>query len=380
MKIDAIYEDRPRGVCMPVHLFTQGDQLVITRADGRELDRWSWRTVAQVEGDFPDGAVRYGLAADSHAVLALQDVALFCAMAPQGTAQKRHGKIFELPLPVWIGGAVVSVLLLLFVIMPMLATTLAPMVPDRWQRRIGDQVSSLLVTILTDEGGDTNCRAPAGQAALDRLVARLPRAEVPAFRLRVIQSKLPNAFALPGHVVVTDSILRLSPTPEAALGVIAHEVGHIVHGHSMERVIRYSLSSALVSMLVGDVGGGVLAVGVTQMSEAGFSQDEEREADAYAADRLIEAGYSPAALGGLFEALKQELNLNDSKLEVWLGSHPLISERVAALAAYSAPATHAPALNEQEWKALQAICAPAPTDPASAEASPKETEGEKVAE
>ena len=117
MKIDAIYEDRPRGVRVPVRLSSQGDQLVITRADGRELDRWPWRAVAQVEGDFPDGAARYGLAADAHAALVVQDVALFKAMAPQGTAQKRHGKIFEVPLLVWIGGATVSVLLLMFVIM-----------------------------------------------------------------------------------------------------------------------------------------------------------------------------------------------------------------------------------------------------------------------
>lgn len=371
MKIDAIYEDRPRGVRVPVRLSRQGDQLVITRADGRELDRWPWRAVAQVEGDFPDGAARYGLAADAHAALVVQDVALFNAMAPQGTGQKRHGKVFELPLLVWIGGATVSVLLLLFVIMPMLATILAPMVPDRWQRRIGDQVSSILVTILTDEGGDANCRAPAGQAALDQLMARLPRAEVPPFRLRVIQSKIPNAFALPGHVVVTDSILRLSPTPEAALGVIAHEVGHIVHGHSMERVIRYSLASTLVSMMVGDVGGGILAVGVTQMSESSFSQDEEREADAYAADRLLDAGYSPAALGGLFEALKLELKLKESQLEKWLGSHPQISERVATLAAYPAPANPTPALTGTEWKALQAICEPPASDVPQPEKAPE---------
>lgn len=359
--LPAHYLDRPRDRSVPVLLTAAGDHLLIRRPDGMEIDRWRWAQVGRLPAE--DGPVLYGLSADAHAALVIADEAAFLALAGGRTASDGHRPPRNVHLLVWAGGALVSVLVLLFVIFPLLANVLAPMVPDRLQRRVGTQVADVVSRLIADKGGSLSCQQPAGKAALDKLVARLPKDEVPPFRLRIVQADLPNAFAVPGQIVMTDGILRRSPTPEAALGVLAHELGHIVHGDSMRRVIRYSLASTLVSLVVGDVGGGIMAVGATQLSEAGFSQKEERAADAYASDLLLRHGYPPSAMGDLFRALVTEYDIEEGALTSLFGSHPRMDQRIATLDQQKPDRPAAPVLTPEEWQALQGICrSPAPVD------------------
>lgn len=358
--VDAVYEDRRTGRTLPVRLTFEETWLVIGRADGRELDRWAWRDVAPVPGPFPDDRMRVGLAADAHAVLALDDAdALLRRAHAVGMVQpvrRGHRAQRELPLLVWIGGAVASVALLVQVVIPAMAGVLAPLVPASWQTRIGDQVQTLAVTLLTREGGNPHCAAPGGVAALDRLAARLPPSAGTA-RLHIIDSDLPNAFALPGgHITVTTSLMERADSPDAVLGVIGHELGHLHHGHSMERVMRYGLTSALISMVMGDVGGGMLAVGVSQMVESEFSQAQERQADAFAIDALAAARVSPLALARLFDMIRQEHPEADGRLAERIGSHPTLSERIATLERAGGGQTAGEVLTQAQWQALKAIC------------------------
>ncbi len=358
--MQAQYEDRQTGRTIAVRLTFLDQWLVIDREDGRELDRWSWRDVAPVPGDFADGRMRVGLAADAHAVLALDDPDTLLrrahATGMQQPAQREHRVRRELPLPVWLVGAMLSLAVLVEFVIPAMAGMLAPMVPASWQARIGDQVQTLATTLLTRKDGNPQCDAPDGVAALNKLVGRLPPTAGTA-RLHVIDSDLPNAFALPGgHVSVTTALMDRADGPDAVLGVLAHELGHLHHGHSMERVMRYSLSSALISMVVGDIGGGALAVGVSQMVESEFSQDQERQADAFAIDVLAEARVSPLPLARLFETIRAEHPEADGTLAEWMGSHPTLSERIATLQRAGGGQTAGTVLEDAEWQALKAIC------------------------
>jgi Zn-dependent protease with chaperone function len=366
--LQAFYEDRVSRRLVPVELALDDGMLCIAHPDGRELDRWSPRSVAALPGE-PDGRHRFALAVDAHAALVVEDVdglnrLLNLAGAKTGKAHRRR---WDVPLPVWIAGATLSTLLLALFVLPMLASVLAPMIPETLQRRLGDQVADIATMLLTQSTTARECVDPAGKAALEKLRAHLPQTGVPDFRLRVIKVDLPNAFAVPGHIVVTDGILKMSPSPEAALAVMGHELGHIVYGHSMERVMRYTLTSTLVSLVIGDFGGGFMAVAVGKMVEAGFSQDQERQADAYAAHLLREQGYSARAMSMLFEKMRAKFGHDDeSSLESWLGSHPQLSERIDTLRAQpepQPPAEH-PALAPKEWRALQGICATLSKPPA----------------
>lgn len=358
--MQAQYEDRQTGRAIPVRLTFLDQWLVIDREDGRELDRWSWRDVAPVPGDVHDGRLRVGLAADAHAVLALDDPDALLrrayAAGMQQPAQRQHRLRRELPLAVWLVGAVLSLGLLVEFVIPAMAGMLAPMVPSSWQARIGDQVQTLATALLTRKDGNESCDAPDGVAALKKLAGRLPPV-AGTTRLHVIDSDLPNAFALPGgHVSVTTALMDRADGPDAVLGVIGHELGHLHHGHSMERVMRYSLSSALISMVVGDIGGGALAVGVSQMVESEFSQDQERQADAFAIDALAQARVSPLPLARLFETIRTEHPEADGTLAEWMGSHPTLSERIATLQRAGGGQTAGAVLEDGEWRALRDIC------------------------
>lgn len=366
--VQATYEDRRTGRSVPVRLSFAAPWLVIGRDGGGELDRWPWREVATIPGPFADDRLRLGLAADAHAVLAIDGPDALWAQAQaagMGNVDRAaHRTRRDLPLIIWIGGALASFVILLQFVVPAFSGIIAPMIPASWQARIGDQVLVIATALLTRKDGNPHCAAPDGRAALDKLAARLP-ASAGRARLLVIDSELPNAFALPGgHVAITNSLMDKAEGPDAVLGVIGHELGHLHHGHSMERVIRYSLSSAIVSMAVGDVGGGFLAVGVSQMVESEFSQDQERQADAFALDALARAGVSPRGLAQLFRTIRDEHPEADGAVAEWAGSHPTLSERIATLEAADSGRAGAKVLENPEWAALRAICRRDPTPPA----------------
>ena len=63
-----------------------------------------------------------------------------------------------------------------------------------------------------------------------------------------------NAFALPsGIVVLTDELEALAQHDDELSAVFAHEIGHVVHRHSMRMVIQHSASALLMLGLLGDV-------------------------------------------------------------------------------------------------------------------------------
>jgi Zn-dependent protease with chaperone function len=107
----------------------------------------------------------------------------------------------------------------------------------------------------------------------------------------------PNALALPGGtVVVTDGLVQLFGSDERLLaGVIAHELGHIHHRHSLRHLLEGSASALLVGALVGDVSGvsALTTAAPLTLSTLHYTRAAEREADEYAFDLLKKAGRSP---------------------------------------------------------------------------------------
>ena len=57
----------------------------------------------------------------------------------------------------------------------------------------------------------------------------------------------PNAFALPaGIVVVTDELVLLAQHDEEIESVLAHEIGHVMHRHSLRMLLQGSASALLM--------------------------------------------------------------------------------------------------------------------------------------
>jgi beta-barrel assembly-enhancing protease len=104
-----------------------------------------------------------------------------------------------------------------------------------------------------------------------------------------------NAFALPGgHVFVGAGLLRLMQSEDALAAVLGHEIEHIDLRHCAERVQTERQLRHLGP--IGDLIG--LPV---ELFTAGYSKDQELEADRYGTALAVADHYSPAGILQLFK-------------------------------------------------------------------------------
>jgi predicted Zn-dependent protease len=168
-------------------------------------------------------------------------------------------------------------------------------------------------------------------------VARDAHRKLP-YKFHYIPSPYPiNAFALPGgHVYVGGGLLELMDSEDELAAVIGHEIEHIDHYHCAARVQR---EQALRKIPLG----GLVALPI-EVFEAGYSKDQELEADREGTRLAVEAGYSASGAIRMFETFgrlyeefqakaktpQEELSqVAQQTLQGYFRSHPLPSERIA---------------------------------------------------
>jgi Zn-dependent protease with chaperone function len=137
----------------------------------------------------------------------------------------------------------------------------------------------------------------------------------------------PNAFALPsGQIVLTDEIVKLVDDDDAAMGILAHEMGHLYYRHLMRRIVQTSTVGAVTTLLFGDVSA-VVANLPTLVLDMKYSRDAEREADDYAIAMLKKNGINLAKFALVFEKLGEKTG----DPVPYLSSHPASAERIARI-------------------------------------------------
>ncbi|MBO6542632.1 MAG: M48 family metalloprotease [Alphaproteobacteria bacterium] len=178
------------------------------------------------------------------------------------------------------------------------------------------------------------------------IVARLGAATVnpgqspTVYRSTVLDSPIVNAFALPGgYVYVTRGLVALARDEAELAGVIAHEIGHVNARHVAERQAAATGSSLIGGLLGAVVGGGLVDKIVAFGSEsllAGYSRDQEAEADRLAVTYLTLAGYDPFAVRDFLQSMNAYAAFQaqligedyDGSQSGWLSTHPATADRV----------------------------------------------------
>jgi Zn-dependent protease with chaperone function len=106
---------------------------------------------------------------------------------------------------------VASIVFVIFFGIPYAAEKIAAHIPDSVAREMGEQTVTLLNRFGIENSKLPQKRRDALQAAFTKYVADLP--DPKHFQLRFMEAKHPNAFALPGGIiVVTDEMVRLVDT------------------------------------------------------------------------------------------------------------------------------------------------------------------------
>jgi Zn-dependent protease with chaperone function len=95
-----------------------------------------------------------------------------------------------------------------------------------------------------------------------------------------------NAFALPGgSVVVTDGLVEAAAKrglgDDALMGVLAHEIGHVLHRHTTRMVVEQGVLNVGLGLALGDVSS-VVAMGSSLLTALAYRRSHETEADCFA--------------------------------------------------------------------------------------------------
>ncbi|MEL6769407.1 MAG: M48 family metallopeptidase, partial [Pseudomonadota bacterium] len=263
----------------------------------------------------------------------------------------------------WGLGAVGSVLLLIFYIIPALAVQLAPMIPYEREKALGDAVAGYIAQFFADaeEEEDALCRQPEGVAALERMIERLEvHADLPLpIRVDVFDHELVNALAMPGgRIFLFRGLINKATTPEEVAGVLAHEMGHVIHRDPTVGVLRAAGTAGIFSVVLGDIfGAGILAAAGEAMLNADYQREVETRADQEALKMLAAAGLPSQPFSAFFLRLRAEYG-DTSAVMAYFASHPSHKERAErAAGADTVGSTFEPVLSDRDWVALQNICA-----------------------
>lgn len=195
-------------------------------------------------------------------------------------------------------------------------------VPLRVDAQLGEASFAMMKSGLDLQAADS---PQSRQVAA--LVARLADPGEAPWRSHVADDPEPNAFALPGGIIVVNTgLLATVRRPEEVAGVLAHEIEHVVQRHGVKQVVRSAGLQALVSLLAGGVPGADMA---RELGSLSFSRDAEREADARGLERLVARHVDPNGLPEFFDTLARH---QDGKAPpAFLSTHPDSGDRAARL-------------------------------------------------
>lgn len=245
---------------------------------------------------------------------------------------------------------------------------LARVIPVSWEERLGEAALGDVIAFfgqMADHDPQV-CEAPAGKAALDRLVGRLTDViDTPyEFKVQVVDLDITNAFALPGgYIVIFEGLIESSKSAEEVAGVLAHEMGHVIHRHSTQGMLRQMGISLIFDVMMGDFGGTLGGQIGSVILTTSYGREAETQADVTGIEVLQSAGIKPGGLAAFFRRLQKEDGDIPAAFQI-LSTHPSFAQRLKDLEKVKDEG--APAMSADDWKALQGICAltkePAPED------------------
>ena len=257
---------------------------------------------------------------------------------------------------------------------PWAATQLTRFVPLSWETSVTEKALQQMDEGTLKPSALPRARQDQLKARFDALVQQTPaalhryRGYRPPLSLEFRAGMGANAFALPGgKIVMTDGIVKAAADKglpdDALVGVLAHEIGHVVHRHTTRMVLEQGVLQMGLGLALGDVSA-IVSTGSALLTGLSYRRSHEREADCYAIDLMRHAALPTAPMGQLLLAMAHEDEAQTKKSDapasaadkgkaradakahpVWslLSSHPDTIQRATELQQGQAP--HCPQMH-----------------------------------
>ncbi len=162
-------------------------------------------------------------------------------------------------------------------------------------------------------------------------------AQVP-FTIKVIDSDVVNAFALPGGFFYVNSGLILHADEESELaGVMAHEIAHVCARHGTKQATKGEIAQlAMIPAMIFipyTLAGYAIYQGMQfaiPMAFLQFTRVDEREADYLGLQYMYKAGYDPNAFVAFFEKVAADEKKQPGTIPKIFSTHPPTPDRIEA--------------------------------------------------
>jgi predicted Zn-dependent protease len=171
-------------------------------------------------------------------------------------------------------------------------------------------------------------------------------------RIVVINERALNAFVADGRrIFINTGTLSEAATPNEVIGILAHETGHLAGGHlsKLREQLRSASTQSIIAMVLGlgavvaasqsgsanaaNVGAAAVTAPqeMIRRSLLAYLRAHEEQADRAGVKLLNATQQSPKGMHDTFKRLADELLFAARFADPYLQSHPMPTERVAAL-------------------------------------------------
>ena len=365
MTISARLFDGKAAKAQAVLLELAGERLIIRNEAGDPLGDWPLDELRDENVVAQKGELRVSVSGGDEARLIIDKpefIAELRRLCPKLRKKRAAAPGWWKPYLYWGGGAALSVVIIFTIVLPLLASQIAYLIPDSTRDEIGQGARDYFINVIASREKVTpeavTCKSPAANQVLQKLVSNLGAAgggELPVSDVTVIRTKTANAFALPGgHLLIFSGLIDMADSPNGLAGVLAHEIGHAKYRHPTRLFVANTGVATVFSLLLGDVTGGTFLAAMGQLTVgSAYSRDFEREADRTAVELMQAAGYDISPMIPLMKKISAQGGADKFGFSL-INSHPGVDERLALLAA--AGNEGGPALTAEHWALVKNMC------------------------
>ncbi|MDC0857567.1 M48 family metallopeptidase [Rickettsiales bacterium] len=351
----AIYYNGINAGSFNVSLKFTATKCIIQNSDATILAEWNLDDVKIITRPISgqEAILTNKIGKEARLILAEKDFNQIVKFLPKSSL------IFQIPnsLIFLLAAFVVAILVLFYIYkaIPRYASTLAPMLPETIEQKLGSWVNQSLISQYD------LCENKEAMTALLKIVNNL---EVAAnldqsLKVSVIEVKEANAFAASGgYIILTSNLIESAKTEGEIAGVIAHEISHVKLYHPTQSLIRSLGSYVILNLIFGNTGAEELALILNSIEQFQYSQEMELDADLMSITILENANYSSEGLVTFFNKIdtKDDINENYHSFFQYFSTHPMTKDRIELINNNSSNKENYNQLSIQEWQSLQKIC------------------------